>query len=294
MKGTPKYLLASCLLNMLVVITFVALAPATAFADAQPGNEREATARVDPNYQPNNQSNDQSSDQSSPPMIINNDKETNEPTPEPTYLDQNTGQPVVSYSKPTEPTTTWELGPAFPSAGDVTNSYGSVWLRGGLTTVLARDEHSVQSAELSVYYGQKSSDISYWMTDLNQYDTGTATNEALIIGLGYAYKMKTASPFYLGAGVDVDYITTSATYQTQPGDIWNSTNSDTIALSKSAFAFAPRVFMGYQVSNKVGIELGYTMLNTTLAGNDAGFANLPSVPDANLPGIFDLSANVAF
>lgn len=207
------------------------------------------------------------------------------------------GYTASSKNTPTSPTKaqmikdrlTWQLGAAMPSGENVSDQYGSTWINLNVNYRLAKDKNSEQCISLGVMAGSKSKDF---YDDYN-YGTDKLTSSARIIPLKYSYKRKTTSPLYFGGGLGLYFINTEAKYDAGDGYEW-TTGGRYYTVNDSKTAIAPHLMVGYQINDKIGVELGYTMLSTTLAGNNSSYDNLPSTPDAKLSSILSLSGTFKF
>lgn len=184
----------------------------------------------------------------------------------------------------------WTIGVGSPSGSGVSDYYGSTWLNIKGNYRLAQCEKNEQSISFGLCGGNKSKDFMWGPV----HPESEADYSATIFSLAYDYKIKTASSFYYGAGVGIHFARTSAKYDAGEGWTWPSNDNRYIEMSKSGTTIAPSFGVGYQIKETIGMELGYTMFNTTLAGNTSSVSGLPPVPATKLSGLLTFSANVRF
>lgn len=182
----------------------------------------------------------------------------------------------------------FEFGIGTPTGGNSSDYYGSTWVNLRYSRALVNNDSSKQSVSLGVQAGSKSRE--FYVSGANSSPTASFT--ARLFSLSYDYTKKTNSPLSYGAGLGVYLVNTEATYDAEDGYYWTSNGEQTISLDKTGMAFAPKFFAAYQIKERFGVELSYTLINTKLSGNTSGRNYLPSVPDVNLGGIISLSANM--
>ena len=188
---------------------------------------------------------------------------------------------------------TWALGVGMPSGG-VSDYYGKAWLNLRLNFRLREDEKSEQGVSLGVAAGMKSKDFSVYAGRWDGWKNSEADFRARLFSLRYNYIMKSDSPLYYGGGAGLYVVNTEAVYNAPDGYQWNANSKTTLSVDENRTAVAPHLLVGYRISQKLGIELEYTILNCTLAGNTGPYSELPSVPDVKMSSLLTLSGHIKF